>query len=195
MGRIGNVLRAFRRLQSGKYFVDMLVSVSGKNKINAYHLQPPGEDSLPLPSDRAFVSPTKKGKSVIAGYMDTKNQGISQGGEVRRYGRNSAGAIVSQIYQKNDGTIYANNAQGSFTLNPDGSFVAANQEGGAIQMLANGDVMINGVLFPLAGGIIPDSVGIDMATNGGDINFGDFTTRTHIHVLDIPENKTLTPSV
>lgn len=172
-------------MQSGKYFVDLLCSVSGKNKVTAYHAQPPGEDSLPLPSDRAFVSQTKKGKSVSTGYIDTKNEGISQAGEVRRYGRSSTGAPVNQFYLKQDGTVYVSNAQGSYTLYPDGSLNATNQSGGSIQLLANGDIMLNGVLFPLAGGIIPDAVGIDMA-NGGDIIYPAFVVGTHRHPITVP---------
>jgi hypothetical protein len=116
-------------------------------------------------------------------------------GEKRIYGRDAAGAVINQFHLKRDGTVVTTNPASTVTQSPSGLITMENSAGGAIKLLANGDVMLNGILFPLAGGIIPDSVGIDMATNGGDIDYGDFTTRTHIHILDIPDNKTLTPSV
>lgn len=196
MGRVGTVIQFFRTSAAGKFFAAVKTHTGGGYNLTPKIFSAGGDDAPPLPGDSDYLAPTgRPGQFAALGFIDTKNAGVALAGEKRIYGRDAAGAIVNQFYLKRDGTIYASNAGGSMNISPNGAIVLTNISGGAIHILPSGDVMINGILFPLAGGIIPDAVGIDMATNGGDIDYGDFTTRTHIHILDIPDNKTLTPSI
>ncbi len=195
MGRIATVIQFFRSSAAGKFFAAVKSHTGGQYNLTPKIFSAGGDDAPPLPGDNNYLGETSRpGRWAALGFIDGKNAGVALAGEKRIYGRDASGNIVNQFYLKRDGTVVSTNAGSTVTQTPSGLVTIENPAGGAIKLLANGDIMLNGVLFPLAGGIIPDAVGIDMATNGGDIAFPAFTVGTHIHILDIPDNKTLGPS-
>jgi len=91
----------------------------GANK-TAEHYGPPGLDAPPLPGDSAACEDsTGTGSAQASGYSDGTTR-VAQPGEFRTYARDEAGLVVGSIWQKRDGTIVANNANGMIELTPAG---------------------------------------------------------------------------
>lgn len=118
MGRLGEVLD-FERAEDGP---ETKVDCGGGEIITAAHFDSAGVDAPPLPGDTAALEDsTGTGAQQVSGYQDTQNEGAASPGEVRFYARNSAGAIMAELWLKGDGTIEFSNLAGAGKLNPDGS--------------------------------------------------------------------------
>jgi hypothetical protein len=131
--------------------------------VTVQHLGPPGDDSPPLPGDRvgAFVV-DGTGRAVAGGYGDPVNQGTAQPGEKRFYARNPSGEIVATITMDGEGNVSIANASGAFViLNDDGSLnavvvgTAALSNGqGTFQLNPDGSFTINGLTITVDGDVI-----------------------------------------
>lgn len=78
---------------------------SGDN-VTAQHFSSPGDDSQPLPGDYCALSgATGTGRQTAVGYRDAKNSGSAAPGEKRIYARDETGAVVCEVWLKNDGTV------------------------------------------------------------------------------------------
>lgn len=77
--------------------------------------------------------------------------------------RNAAG--TQYLWLKNDQSVAMGNANGTLTINADGSQSMVNASG-SIQLLANGNVVINGVVITPAGRITPPAGGGITGSNG-----------------------------
>jgi len=190
LGFIGRVKQFLRLEKGGEFYPALQVDTGGKYNVTAKHFQAPGDDCAPLPEDLPAAFETQKSGNLAAvGVIDPKNQGIAKPGEVRRYSRDEEGAVTSQIYQQNDGTILIDNGNGFVQISPDGEILLENplinylfeangtatlQNGaGIFKMSPDGSVNINGTIFDASGNIT--------MAGGADINFGSTTYLTHQH--------------
>lgn len=138
MGLIGIVRSTVRLLSGSRNAVEVKGDFGGGRIRNAVKYSTPGDDSLPLADDMVVaISHESNGGQVALGYIDTKNQSQSNPGERRSYARDSGGAVVSVVYQKNDGTVDITNLAG-----------------GVITMVPSGSVFINGLEIDLDGNLI-----------------------------------------
>lgn len=107
------------------------------DNVTARHFSAPGDDSHPLPGDYVALSDAAgTGRQTAVGYKDKINAPQAQPGERRTYARNPAGAVVAQIWARNNGEVSVFNDNGAFTLEP------------------GGDVVINGVRITTDGRVI-----------------------------------------
>lgn len=121
MSKIAEV-QAFEHTAEG---AQVRVDHGGGSNKTAEHFAPPGDDSQPLPGDFAAVELSRgSGRETVSGYFDSKNQSKAAPGEVRRYARDASGAVVGEVWLKNDGAVIANGKGGSITIAPDGTMTA-----------------------------------------------------------------------
>lgn len=108
--------------------IDVKADRGSNDNVTAQHFSSPGDDSLALPGDYCALSgATGTGRQTAVGYRDGKNGGLAAPGEKRIYARDAGGAVVCEMWLKNDGTIN-------------------------ISSVASGsDVFINGVKIPADG--------------------------------------------
>lgn len=153
MGRIGNIKSILKSvIREAKVWV--IKADIGSQLTTSALFGPGGEDSPPLDTDDVLLVELKSsGTYAASGSLDHKNQQLSSPGEKRIYARNPSGDEVCQVHLKNDGSIRAGN------------------QNGFIEILANGNVSINGVIFDTS----QEITDINEATIGGI----PFTT--HIH--------------
>lgn len=133
MGFLGKVLSSVRVTRGGVNVTDVKVDPSGgAGEITIEHMGAPGDDSLPLDSDRVVGIPTGgTGRVVAGGYADTENEGVAVKGEKRLYSRDSEGDVRATLYLKKDGTIEIENAGVTVRL----------EDGGAVE-INNGSVTV-----------------------------------------------------
>lgn len=171
MGLISLVLDFVRTERNTAKVSDVKTDPGGGALLTSDHFQPAGVDSYPLPNDYALlVSVQGTGRLSAAGYLDPKNLQTSLAGEWRAYSRDpSSGDQVAQVWTKNDGALFLENASGSHTINPDGSQTSLNASG-YITLGANGEVDINGCVIDTSGNITTGggaTVASDVATSSG----------------------------
>ena len=123
MGRAVAVLSATRANRNGMTVTDIKCDPGGGANVTAEHAQPAGDDSHPLPTDYAAVSSAAgTGRQTAVGYFDTANTPKTQPGEKRIYARDTAGALVVEVWLQNDGSCVVTNGAGTLLLQPDGEF-------------------------------------------------------------------------
>ena len=106
---------------------------SGDN-VTAQHFSAPGDDALPLAGDYSALShATGTGRQTSVGYRDGKLEGKAAPGEKRIYARTESGELSVEVWLKNTGEVIITNTAGTFT------------------MLADGDVVINGITLKADG--------------------------------------------
>ena len=137
MGRIVKVLSFIRVLRNGAKVSDAKVDTGGGANITAEHYASAGDDAHPLPDDYAITDDVQQtGKEAVVGYLDILNDQKAQPGDKRIYARDAdTGAMIVELWLKNDGSTVLSNTNGWFTL------------------LANGDFLINGVNIDTTGQI------------------------------------------
>lgn len=177
MGWINKILSFTRVVRNGAKVSDVKVDPGGGPNITAENYSPAGDDAHPLTTDYALsVGVPRSGGAVVAGYVDPLNEPKAQAGEKRIYGRDAnSGAVIVEVWLKNDGTAVVSNDNGSITLRPDGGTVtttpastfdaAANGSikgdngSGSFELTVGGDFLVNGVTIDTAGNITsPTSV-------------------------------------
>lgn len=124
MGRIGKLLSFVRTIRNGANVSDVKIDPGGGPNITAQHFADPGDDSFPLTTDYPIsVDVAGSGRESIVGYVDPLNTPVAQPGDKRIYARDAnSGAIVVEVWLKNDGTATIFNDNGIFILQPDGEF-------------------------------------------------------------------------
>lgn len=123
MGRAVNVLSVTRANRNGMPITDIKCDPGGGANVTAEHAQPAGDDSHPLPNDYAAISGASgTGRQTAVGYFDPLNAPKAQPGEKRIYARDTAGALVVEVWLQNDGSCVVTNGAGTLLLQPDGEF-------------------------------------------------------------------------
>ena len=124
MGLIARLLSFVRGERRGAKLTDVKVDPGGGNLLTVEHFAAAGDDSSPLPDDYvAIVKIAREGAYVAVGYADVANTPKAQPGDKRIYARDpDTGAVVIDIWLKNDGSIVVENNTGSFSLAASGVF-------------------------------------------------------------------------
>ncbi len=105
----------------------------------AEHFGAPGDDAPPLPGDDVLVVEGEgAGEEHAAGYADATTKKAANG-ERRIYSRTPAGELAAEFWLKGDGSVVVTNL-----LAP---------AGGAIELKADGSVVLNGVEISPTGSI------------------------------------------
>lgn len=118
------------------------------------HFSAPGDDAQALAGDAAHLAKTgRTGSYSILGYADAKNAPRANAGEKIIYARDEAtGAIVVEIWLKNDGTALMKNANAEIELSPTGEIKGENSNG-VFQLDSSGNFNVNGVTIDSSGNI------------------------------------------
>lgn len=100
---------------------EVVVDEGGGELVRADHVEPAGDDSQPLPGDKAVTvdAPGAGGQQAVA-YYDAKNAGKAGPGEKRIYARDAGGNVVASWWLKSDGSVELENAGGIWKFSPDG---------------------------------------------------------------------------
>lgn len=196
MGRIARLLSFVRLTRNDAKVSDVKVNPGGGPNITAEHFADAGDDSHPLITDYVALNRgSGTGRESAIGYLDPLNEPKAQPGDKRIYARDAdSGAVVVEVWLKNDGSAVVSNENGSVTLRPDGGTVVATPEStfdaaadgsitgdngnGSFELQAGGDFSVNGVTIDTSGNISTtgsiEGVGVkDNATN--------VTLSTHVH--------------
>ena len=158
MGLRARLLSFARVIRNSANISDVKVDTGGGVNVTAEHFASAGDDSFPLTTDYAYVSPVPtSGGFVVVGYIDPKSEPKAQAGDKRIYARKSDGALAVEVWLKNDGSVVIANDNGSF------------------EMEAGGDVIINGAKITTDGDVItasgvsldnhPHAQGVDSAND------------------------------
>lgn len=196
MGRIARLLSFVRLTRNDAKVSDVKVNPGGGPNITAEHFADAGDDSHPLTSDYvALNTDSGTGRESAIGYLDPINEPKAQPGDKRIYSRDAdSGAVVVEVWLKNDGTAVVSNENGSVTLRPDGGTVVATPEStfdaaadgsitgnngsGSFQLAAGGDFLVNGVTIDTSGNI---STGGSIEGQGVTDTTTNVTLGTHNH--------------
>ncbi len=181
MGSIARVLSFARRVIDGVFVSEAKINPDGGSNITAPHFADAGSDSHPLPTDYVATTTIRgSGREAATGYADPLNEGKSEPGEARIYGRDSDGAPVNEVWLKGDGTVTAANDNGHIELKPDGGSelvgplntfeirvdggIKGFNAAGFFELLPNGNFVVNGLIITAAGAIV-SAGGIDLDTH------------------------------
>lgn len=136
MGRVGTVQSFVRKTVDDAHVTDVKLDSGSEGPVTAPHFSSPGDDSPPLAGDFVVtVESAGAGNEVAVGYFDPKNEPQAAKGEKRIYSRNASGDVKVVVWLKSDGSLVIEN------------------DNGAIELKANGDVDINGVTIDANGNI------------------------------------------
>ena len=154
MGRLAKLLSFIRVTRNGAKISDVKVDPGGGANVTVEHFAPPGDDSHPLESDYvATMGVHRTGGEVAIGYVDPLNTPKANQGDKRIYARDAnTGAVVVEVWLKNDGTAIVSNDDGSVVLNSNGSIKGDNGSG-SFELQSGGDFVINGVIIDTNGNI------------------------------------------
>ena len=158
----------------------------GNPNITAEHYADAGDDSFPLTTDYAVLAEIPgTGRYVVVGYVDPVNAPKGFEGDKRIYARDpNTGLSVVETWLKSDGTAVTENANGSHTLNPDGSQKGTNSNG-SFELKANGDFDINGFIIKANG----DAIGTgSIAAPSMVVDGKELDDHTHSGVTTGPSN-------
>jgi hypothetical protein len=176
MGRIARVLSFVRSLSNGAKVTDVKSDPGGGANTTAQHFAPAGDDSHPLDTDYTLLVPLpRSGGAAAVGYLDPSNTPKAEAGDKRIYARDSSGAVVAEVWLKNDGTALVSNGNGSIELAPDGGTKATTPSAtfeaaasgsikgvngsGSFELQPGGNFVVNNVVITPTGGITtPTSV-------------------------------------
>jgi hypothetical protein len=164
-----------RAPRNGANQSDVKLDTGGGDVLTATFAQGSGSDSVPLPGDYPVsVRIDRAGGLVVVGFVEPDATQTAQAGDRRMYARGANRAEVVQIWLKNDGTLLASNANGSYELRPNGSHKMTSPGGsyelrangsqrsenssGYIELQAGGTVNINGATIDPGGNIVATSV-------------------------------------
>lgn len=171
MGRIARLLSFVRLTRNDAKVSDVKVNPGGGPNITAEHFADAGDDAHPLITDYvALNTDSGSGRETAIGYLDPLNEPKAQPGDKRIYGRDAeSGAVVVEVWLKNDGTAIVSNDNGSVTLRPDGGTITETPEStfdaaadgsikgdngnGSFELAAGGDFLVNGVTIDTSGNI------------------------------------------
>ena len=116
------VLSFARRVIRGANIDQVKCDASKDELVTVDHYSSPGDDSPPLPGDKAHIEPQEEsGKYTALGYADPKNEGKSSPGEKRIFARDKDGNEVAEVWIKKDGSVTVSNSNGSLTMAANGN--------------------------------------------------------------------------
>jgi len=167
VGLIGKILSFTRVIRNTVTVGAVKSDPGGGPNTTGRHYSSPGDDAQPLPGDYNYLAQTpQSGKFASIGYFDPVNPGQSAGGEKRIYARDAnTGAVIVELWLKNDGSAVLMNSAVTVTVGLDGS-VEADNGSGQFQLEAGGDFVANGAKL----------------TTGGDVVTSDgVSLRNHFH--------------
>lgn len=125
--------------------VDIKSDRGSRDNVTAQHFTAAGVDSRPIATDYVALSEAAgSGRQTAVGYLDKNNAPKAKPGEFRTYARDESGSIVSEVWQKSDGSVEI-----------------SNKSGGSIKMLADGSIDLNGFTISKTGQAT-DSNGISL---------------------------------
>ena len=150
MGRVVKVLSFKRFVRNGVNVSDVKADRGGSDTRTLEHFSAPGDDSQPLPGDYAAALPQAgTGRDSAVGYVDPVNEPKSGPGEKRVYARDpDTGAVVGEVWLKNDGGVVLVNDKAALTLSAAGGIKGENAAG-EYELTPAGRFLINGVDFGL----------------------------------------------
>ena len=172
MGRLAKILSFIRVIRNDAKVSDVKIDPGGGANVTVEHFAPPGDDSYPLDSDYvATMGIPRTGGEVAVGYVDPLNTPKANQGDKRIYARDAnTGAVVVEVWLKNDGTAIVSNDEGSATLQPDGGTIVTTPNStfdaaadgsikgdngsGSFELQSGGDFVVNGVTIDISGNII-----------------------------------------
>ena len=189
MGIMATTLQFIRRARGSAFWPALKVEDrKGDNNI-VEMFQSAGDDSPPLPGDNvALVGSQRQGGRLAVGVIDNKNAGTAIAGEKRIYARDSAGAVVSELHLKADGSFILKNTAATYLLAIDAAGAATLTCAGLTvdTPLSTfiGDVVVDGGITWKGdaqgdGGPATFAGGIENA--GGDITSDGISLETHVH--------------
>ena len=188
MGLVGRLIKILQIARKQNRYGAKVTTIKGDPNGGANLISevftPAGNDSLPLPSDYAFIVPRpKSGQYVVLGYLDPNAPQAAAQGEQYQYARDADGNIVATMWQKQDGTVIIWNEKATWTMAADGAITSANESStvaqaadgsitqsngsGSIALGADGIVTINGATIDTTGkmtsptGVVTPSAVID----------------------------------
>lgn len=162
MGLITKVLSVVDVVRNGLTLSDIKGDPGAGANQTSEHYGPAGDDSKPLPGDYYISEKIPgSGRGVAVGYLDPTNAPESGPGEKRLYSRDSGGAVVAEVWLKNDGTITAENDSVAAELKPDGSAIIDNGIG-SHEIAADGTVTTTSGI----GSLTMTPTGLATLTNG-----------------------------
>lgn len=175
MGRIAEVKHTERVQDEDGLGLDVPCDAGDGDAITAPHFGPAGDDSPPLAGDYVALEDSGgSGGEQAVGYADTRNAGKARAGEWRRYGRTPAGAPISELWAKGDGTV-----------------LLVNEGGGSFEMAADGKVTINGVVIDTDGNIsAPGNIAAEGDVSGAEVSNSSISLGTHVHTSAAPGSPT-----
>lgn len=196
MGRIAKLLSFVRVTRNDAKISDVKVDPGGGPNITAEHFASSGDDAHPLPDDYVIINDLAgTGRKASVGYLDPVNTPKALPGDKRIYARDGdTGAVVVEIWLKNDGTAIVSNDNGSVMLRPDGGSIITTPEStldakadgsikgangsGSFELEAGGDFVVNGVTIDTNGNIVTaGTINADDVTADNQ----DVTLSTHNH--------------
>lgn len=188
-GIIATALQFIRRTRGSAFWPALKVEDrKGDNNI-VEMFQSSGDDSPPLPGDNvALISSQRQGGRVAVGVIDNKNAGTAVAGEKRIYARDGAGAVVSELHLKGDGSFILKNTAATYSLAITAAGAATLTCSGltvdAALSTFTGDVVIDGGITWKGdaqgdGGPATFAGGLENA--GGDITSDGISLETHVH--------------
>lgn len=196
MGWVGRVLSFIRVERNTAKISDVQIDTGGGPNVTAEHFAPAGDDAFPLDTDYAVSQSVQQtGRVATVGYVDPINTPKALEGEKRIYGRDKdTGAVVVEVWLKNDGEAVISNDNGSVVLRPDGGVIATTPEStfdaaadgsikgsngnGSFELQVGGDFVVNGVTIDTNGNIVTaGTLNADEVTADNQ----DVTLSTHNH--------------
>lgn len=209
MGRIARLLSFVRLTRNDAKVSDVKVNPGGGPNITAEHFADAGDDSHPLVTDYvALNTDSGAGRETAIGYLDPLNEPKAQPGEKRIYGRDAdSGAVVVEVWLKNDGTAVISNDNGSVMLRPDGGTVTTTPEStfdaaadgsikgdngnGSFELQSGGDFLVNGVTIDTSGNITsPATISAPNVSGSSSVQAAGKELAGHVHPAGSPPGNT-----
>lgn len=193
MGRLAKLINFIRKPNGVS---DVRGNPGGGATVDAYHVQPAGDDGHPLPTDTAMLVELPRSQNFASvGYHDPNNAQTAGPGERRIYARDADGNQVAEVFLHDDGQVRASNDNGFIDLAADGTIQARGPNGsatiaesGAITLDdgSGGSISISGGVITLTGTAInlvgpTDINGFKVSESGTATDANDIGLGTHSH--------------
>lgn len=208
MNKISKILSVTRVERNGAQITDIKIDPGAGANMTAEEFTSAGDDTFPLLTDYVVASATQRsGGQAAVGYLDPLNIPKAQPGDKRIYARAAedgeeikAGAEVSEVWLKNDGSVLVSNINGSVLLRADGgtlvttpkstfdaaadgSIKGANEKG-SFDLQAEGDFIVNKVKIDTAGNITsPQSINGKILTGSESVQAAGKELVNHDHPI------------
>jgi hypothetical protein len=129
--------------------IEVIADLGGGDTATLDHYTPAGIDAPPVVGD--LLSGTESvgtGEYFATGYVDPKNEGIAESGDIRLYARDSDGNPIAEIHVMNSGDVELSGPVATVILRADGTIHCSN-ESGNFELAVSGIFTANGNLTVL----------------------------------------------